>query len=227
MKKIIVMGVAMLAAVLSGCGTGSKVAEQAGTTAPAETAASAAQETRKEPAAAARTPITIPQGTQLKIRTTTALSTNSHKAGDSFQASLSEPLVIGTTVIAPKGATVKGIVASSDPGGRVKGRASIGIRLTAVEAAPGEPLAIETTPYVREAPGTKKQDAVKVGVGSGAGAAIGAIAGGGTGAAIGAIAGAGAGTGVVLATRGAPATIASESVIAFRLRNPVTVARSN
>jgi hypothetical protein len=227
MKKIIVMGVAMLAAVLSGCGTGSKVAEQAGATAPAETTASAAQETRKEPAAAARTPITIPQGTQLKIRTTTALSTNSHKAGDSFQASLSEPLVIGTTVIAPKGATVKGIVASSDPGGRVKGRASIGIRLTAVEAAPGEPLAIETTPYVREAPGTKKQDAVKVGVGSGAGAAIGAIAGGGTGAAIGAIAGAGAGTGVVLATRGAPATIASESVIAFRLRNPVTVARSN
>jgi hypothetical protein len=75
------------------------------------------------------------------------------------------------------------------------------------------------------AKGTKKEDAVKVGVGSGIGAAIGAIAGGGKGAAIGAGVGAGAGTGVVLATKGDPAVIPSESALTFQLKAPLTVAR--
>jgi hypothetical protein len=70
---------------------------------------------------------------------------------------------------------------------------------------------------------TKGRDAMKIGIGSGVGAAIGAIAGGGMGAAIGAAAGGGAGTGVVLATRGAPAVIPSESVLHFALRSPITV----
>jgi hypothetical protein len=62
-----------------------------------------------------------------------------------------------------------------------------------------------------------------VGIGAGVGAAIGAIAGGGKGAAIGAGAGGAAGTGTVLATRGDPAVLPSESLITFKLQAPVTV----
>ncbi len=64
---------------------------------------------------------------------------------------------------------------------------------------------------------------MKVGIASGIGAAIGAIAGGGKGAAIGAGAGAAGGTGMVLGTRGEAAQIAPETVISLKLSSPVTV----
>ena len=90
--------------------------------------------------------------------------------------------------------------------------------------ASGRVVGISTNTITREAKNTKGKDALKIGIGSGIGAAIGAIAGGGKGAAIGAGAGAGAGTGVVLATRGDPAVIPSETVLRFALRAPITVA---
>lgn len=161
-------------------------------------------------------PIIIPAGTVVRVRTTNALSTRANRPGDGFMATLAEPLTINGRVIAPRGARVRGVVANSDPGGRVKGRASISVRLVSLEKT-----AIATNYYYRQAPGTKKRDAMKIGIGSGVGAAIGAIAGGGIGAGIGAAAGAGAGTGYVLTTRGAPAVIPSESVLSFRLQSPV------
>jgi hypothetical protein len=167
--------------------------------------------------------VTLPAGTAIKVRTTSTLSTKSATSGEAFMASLEEPIVDGTWVIAPKGATVHGVVAESDPGGRVKGVASLAIRLTKLETADGRTVDIATSTFATEAKDTKKKDAVKVGIASGIGAAIGAIAGGGKGAAIGAGAGAGAGTGAVLATHGDPAVIPSESVVNFKLREPVTI----
>ena len=114
------------------------------------------------------------------------------------------------------------MVASLDPGGRVKGVASLSVRLTSIETEKG-PVSITTNAVARQAKTTKRNDAVKVGIGSGIGAAIGAIAGGGRGAAIGAGAGAGAGTGVVLATRGEPAVLPAESVLTFRRPNAANV----
>jgi hypothetical protein len=173
------------------------------------------------PAAVAPAPeIVLPAGTAVKIITTSSLSTENVKAGQSFEGSLHAPITVNEKVVLPKGTPVRGVIAESDPGGRVKGRARLALRLTSFDVD-GKKVTIATNTFVREAPGTKKRDAMKIGIGSGAGAAIGAIAGGGAGAAIGAAAGAGAGTGVVLATRGEPARIPSESVVAFRLREAV------
>ena len=182
---------------------------------PAERAAAA------PPAPAGRS-VTFPAGTSLKVRTTTAISTKDHKTGDTFVASLETPLADGATVIAPKGSTVIGRVVDADEGGRVSGRARIAVQLTQLKTPDGREIALATNTIAREAPGTKKKDATKIGIGSGVGAAIGAIAGGGKGAAVGAAVGAGAGTGVVVATHGDPAVIGSESVLTFRLNEPVT-----
>jgi hypothetical protein len=168
-------------------------------------------------------PIVIPKGTVIAVRTTTALSTKSAVGGASFNATLEEPVVAEGKVIAPKGAEVTGRIVESDRGGRVKGVASLSVRLTALEMEDGYKLDIVTGVYTKDAPTSKKSDAVKVGVASGIGAAIGAIAGGGKGAAIGAGAGAGAGTGVVLATHGKPAEIPAESPLKFKLLAPVTI----
>jgi hypothetical protein len=125
--------------------------------------------------------------------------------------------------VAAKGATVYGKVASADEGGRVKGVASLSVRLSELQAANGERLSIATDIYGVQAQSTKKKDATKVGIASGVGAAIGAIAGGGSGAAKGAAIGAGAGTGLVLGTHGDAAEIPSESVLSFSLEEPLTI----
>jgi hypothetical protein len=168
---------------------------------------------------------TIRTGAQISIFTAKELSTKTVKDGDLFTASLARPIVDGDWVIAKRGATVQGVVVNSDPGGRVKGRASMTVKLRSLQLADGRTVNLSTNSYTKEAKGTKKKDAMKIGIGAGIGAAIGAIAGGGKGAAIGAGAGGGAGTGLVLATRGDPAVIPSESQLNFRLQGPITVTK--
>jgi hypothetical protein len=166
---------------------------------------------------------TIASGTPLEIRTTTQLSTKTATTGERFSASLESPLSVDGRVIAPKGAEVEGVVANSDSGGRVKGVASIALKVDRININ-GRSVPVTTSSYVQKAQTTKKKDAVEVGIGAGIGAAIGAIAGGGRGAAIGAASGGAAGTGVVLATKGAPAVVPAESVLTVRLTAPLTVA---
>ena len=172
------------------------------------------------------TSVILPEGTPLVVRTTTALSTKTQQPGQTFTAHLEEPVVHGGREIAPKGAEVEGTIVGADKGGRVDGRASLAVQLTRLHMAGGQVLEISTSTITHEAKATKGKDAAKIGIGSGIGAAVGAIAGGGKGAAIGAAAGAGGGTGVVLATRGDPAVIPSETVLNFALRSPVTIAES-
>ncbi len=155
----------------------------------------------------------------LRIRTTTTLSTNSHQAGDSFIATLEEPLIEGNRVIATKGATVEGRIVDADPGGRVKGVATLAIQLVGLHTAAGQIAEITTDTVVVEADSTKGEDATKIAITSGIGAAVGAVVGGKQGAGIGAATGAAAGTGVVLATRGDPAILGSETVLDFQIRS--------
>jgi hypothetical protein len=168
---------------------------------------------------------TLPAGRSLSIFTSSTLSTKSNKSGEAFTASLARPIVDGDWVIAKKGASVEGVIVKSDPGGRVKGRASMAVRLKRLALADGREVELSTSSYGVEARGTKKKDAMKIGIGAGVGAIIGGLAGGGKGAAIGAGAGGGAGTGLVLATRGAPAVIPSESQLSFKLTAPITVTK--
>ncbi len=118
---------------------------------------------------------------------------------------------------------MEGVITDADPGKRVKGVASIAVRLDSLTLADGDTVKLTTSTFRRQAKSTKGKDAKKIGIGAGVGAAIGAIAGGGKGAAIGAGVGGGAGTGAVLATRGDPAVIPAETSVRVTLRAPVTV----
>ena len=168
---------------------------------------------------------TIAAGTPITIYTANTLSTKTDNEGRRFTASLARPIVDGDWVIAKRGASVEGVVINSDPGGRVKGRASMTIRLRSLQLADGRTVDISSSSYTKVAKSSKKKDALKIGIGAGIGAAIGAIAVGGKGAAIGAGTGGAAGTGYVQATRGDPAVIPSESQLTFRLQAPITVTK--
>ena len=160
----------------------------------------------------------VAPGTRVSVRLNSALSTHTNRAGETFTAELAQPLEVNGRVIAPRGSRVTGVVADSNPGGRVKGVAHIALRLSEIQLASGANMNVSTDMVTVNAHTTKKRDATAIGVTSGVGAALGAIFGGGKGAAIGAGAGAGAGTAGVLATHGAPAVIAAESVLSFTLR---------
>ena len=82
-------------------------------------------------------------------------------------------------------------------------------------------VAVRSNTLRFEAEGTGKRDATRIGIASGAGAVIGAIAGGGRGAAIGAVIGAGAGTGVTMATPGDEVEFRTEQLFQFSLERPV------
>ena len=166
--------------------------------------------------------VTLVEGTSIKIRTQTTLSTKETKTGDSFTATLAEPIMIDGKVVAPRGSQVTGLVVDSDPGGRVKGVATISVRLTHLRVGDRK-VEIQTRAIARQAHATKRKDAAKVGIGAGIGAAIGAIAGAGKARPSAQRAGGAAGTGLVLATHGDPAVIAAESVLTFKLSAPVTV----
>jgi hypothetical protein len=106
--------------------------------------------------------------------------------------------------------------------GRVKGRALVAYRFDSLRAA-GERYDIKTAPLSHQAAASKGDDAKKIGIGAGAGAAIGAIFGGGSGAAKGAAIGGGAGTGAVLATRGKEVHLGPGAEVTTRLTAPLTV----
>ena len=167
--------------------------------------------------------VTIPAGTALVIRTQNTLSTERNLKGDTFAATLDQPLTADGLVIAEKGAEVEGVVVRSQKAGRVEGVSELEVELVRLHASDGQKISIATNLHDVQGQRSRGSDAKKIGAATGIGAIIGAIAGGGKGAAIGAAAGAGAGTGTVLATRGKPSVIPSESVLTFRLRAPVEV----
>ena len=166
---------------------------------------------------------TLPAGTVIPVRTTAEITTSKVKNGSVFDALLERDIVIDGTTLAKAGATVSCIVVESDPGGRVKGVASLSVAARSIAGVGGNTLAVKTESYSTEAGNTKKKDAVRTGIATGAGAIVGGIVGGGKGAAIGAGAGAAAGVGTNMATRGAAAVIPTETLIEFTLSSPATV----
>ena len=166
---------------------------------------------------------TIPAGTLLRVRLLQELSSATNEPGDSFTANLDEPLIIGDLVIAEKGARLDGRVVDVARSGKVKGLAKLDVDLVSLYTSDGQRIALSTQTFEKTAEKSTREDAEKIGIGSAIGAAIGAIAGGGKGAAIGAAAGGGAGAGAVLATRGKPAELASETPLIFRTTKAVTV----
>jgi len=166
--------------------------------------------------------VTLPAGTTLRLDLKSSVASDTSKVEDTVRATLRAPVVIDGQTILPVGTELIGTVTDVQRSGRVKGRARIAYRFTALRHD-SERYDIRTATIAHEAQSTKKEDAKKIAIGAGAGAVIGAILGGGSGAAKGAAIGGGAGTGVVLATRGEEVRRGPGADVSTRLTAPVTV----
>lgn len=166
--------------------------------------------------------ITLPAGTTLRLDLKTAVASDTSAVEDSVRATLRQAVTVDGRTILPAGTEVVGTVTDVEKAGRVKGRARIAFRFTSLRHE-GERYDVSTNAIAREGEATKGEDAKKIAVGAGVGAAVGAILGGGSGAAKGAAIGGAGGTGVVLATRGEEVRLGVGADVATTLTAPLTV----
>jgi hypothetical protein len=157
----------------------------------------------------APTTVTVPVGTDLKIRLNDTLSSKTARVGDQFTATVIDPVKYSE-------AKVRGHVASIFKSGKVNGKTTMNLAFNSIETTDGLKGKLHgyvTRVYGKESgkadneggieSGSRTNQAIKRGgIGAAAGAIIGGIAGGGKGAAIGLIIG-GAGGAGSLAVKGA------------------------
>ena len=170
--------------------------------------------------AAAQKRITVPAGTRILIRTGDSIDSSKQKAGYRFKASLETNLQSDNVVVARRGTPVYGVLATASSAGKMKGSSELGLELTDI-VINGNTYPLMTTEYEIQGKGEGSNTAKKVVGGAGLGALIGGLAGGGKGAGIGVLAGAGAGTAVAATKKGQQLSIPSESLLEFRLAQPV------
>jgi hypothetical protein len=218
MKQLAVF--VLVAGFGAACGGGSTTTSD--TPPGAEGAAAVAESAAKAAPVPVVREFTVPDGTSLRLDLVTPLDSDSSRVEDTVRATLREAVTVDGTTVLPVGTELTGTVTEADGSGRVKGRARLGFRFTALRAGT-ERHEIQTAPISLEAEATKKEDAKKIGIGAGIGAAVGAIAGGASGAAKGAAIGAGGGTGVVLATKGKEVRLGAGANVTARLTAPLKV----
>ena len=167
-------------------------------------------------------PVTLEDQTPIQITLDQALRSDRNKAGDRFDATVSQPVVVNDRTVIPQGSRVKGLVVDAHPSGRLMGGARLQLALETVELD-GKPYPIRTFTSLRVGGNHKKRNWAWIAGGGGGGALIGALAGGGKGALIGGPVGAGAGTAVAFMTGKKDIHLAPETPLTFRLAEPVTI----
>jgi|SRR5882724_575664 len=165
---------------------------------------------------------TLPAGQPIMIRMIDGVDSSKSHVGDIFHASLETDLNVNGVLVARKGSDVYGRLANSEKSGTFSGKSELQLELTRL-VIDGKDYPVVSSDYNVQGKSQGSSAAKKVGGGAVAGAIIGAIAGGGKGAAIGAAAGGGAGAGVQILTKGPQVKVPSETLLEFRLQQPVAV----
>jgi hypothetical protein len=208
----LILGFALIFA-FAGCGK--KPADQggnqpAGSTTPAnppsETAATPAEPTPPPPEPPEA--IVVPAGTPITVRLDQAVGSKISHTGDSFTATVTDPVSVDGKVAIAASSPARGIVVNAKARGKVKGEAELQLALNRI-ILKGNTYPIETSMSSTTEKGKGKRTAAT----TGGGAVIGGIVGGGKGAVIGGAAGFAGGA----LTGNKQIEIPAESVLRFEL----------
>jgi BON domain len=167
-------------------------------------------------------PIVVPAGTTLTVTVGQALSSKTSQTGQTFIATMAQPVSVGGVTAIPSGSTVSGTVVTAKSKGKIKGQGELDLALTNVTVR-GQNYNVQTGVMAQTVKGKGKRTAVATGGGAAGGALIGGIAGGGKGAGIGALVGAGAGLLGGSLTGNQQIEIPAESALSFKLTAPLTL----
>ena len=163
---------------------------------------------------------TLPASTEIAVRTNEQIRTNHGDVGRRYTATISRDVLDANgNVVIPRGSDARLVV--KDAG---DGQVSLDLQSVFVN---GQRYFLNTMDVRaggdRDGVGANRRTAGYVGGGAVLGTLLGAAAGGGRGAAIGALAGAAAGAGTEVLTRGTDVRVPPETMLRFRLDQPVTL----
>jgi hypothetical protein len=186
--------------------------------------------------AAAQTSSPVPAGTALMVKLETTLATFSNKAGDPFQARLTQAVVLNGKTIIPAGAMVEGRVTKVAEPRRISGKPTIGILPEALILPTGERFFLDATLVDTNAgrdtdvnqegefkgSGHDRRDQVETGGGTAGGMLIGGLIGGPPGVVIGGVVGASS-TGVHWLSKHRSATLRAGTELTLELNRPLAM----
>jgi hypothetical protein len=172
------------------------------------------------PPAQASAGLTIPADTRITVRMIDSVDSETARLGQTFRASLDEPLEVNGQLVAPRGADVLTKLVQAQQSGKIEGRTVLTLALANISIN-GQRVDVTSTDVTEQSASRGARSAKVVGGTAALGTIIGALGGGGKGAAIGAVSGAAAGGAVQVFTSGQKVKIPSETRLTFRLQNPV------
>jgi hypothetical protein len=164
--------------------------------------------------------MTIPTDTPLTVRMIDSVDSERSRLGETFRASLDEPVVVNGQEVIPRGADVLTKLVEDQKSGHIAGKTIMTLAIQTITIN-GRPVDVTTNDVETASTGRGKRSAGVIGGTAALGAIIGGIVGGGKGAAIGAGSGAAVGAGTEVLTGGQKVKIPSETRLTFRLQNPV------
>ena len=167
-------------------------------------------------------PGTLPSGTEMDLRLSSRLTSDTARVEDRFEATTLVDVRQNGKVVVPSGSVVRGVVTDVKRAGRVERKGSLTLTFDQIRIN-GRAYPIRGTMTEALEAGGYKEDAEKIGAGAAVGAVIGGLLGGVKGAITGILIGGG---GVVAATEGENVDLAEGTVLRMRLDSPLTV-RSN
>jgi hypothetical protein len=126
----------------------------------------------------------VPSGTTVIVRLTQPIDVDVAQAGQTFKAIVDDPVMIGGSIVIPRGASAIVQAVQVQQSGKMKGSDKISLKLNSI-AFGGRAYEVATAYVETKGKGEGKRTARKIGGGAGLGAVVGGIAGG-EGAAIGA-----------------------------------------
>jgi hypothetical protein len=165
----------------------------------------------------------IPAGTEMMLALDTTLSSETSHAGDTFSATVVEPIVVDGHEVIPAGSTIEGRVTDAVPAKRGAGKASLGMSFGALRLASGYHTNIVGS--FQEVSASKKgRNAAVIGGSAAGGALLGRILGKDTrSTVIGAIIGGGIGTAVLVGKEREQAVLPADTPFGIRLEQAIQV----
>ena len=162
----------------------------------------------------------VPAGTMITVRLIDTVDSRSAQLGQTFAASVDEPVMSDGQTLIPRGSDVVLKLVEDHQSGRIAGETVLGLALASIRV--NGHMVDFTSEEVQERSSSRGARSGKVIGGTAAlGAILGTIAGGGRGAAIGAASGAAVGTGAEVMTKGQRVHVPSESRLSFRVSSAV------
>ena len=183
MVRLLAVGILLTMVACSNTSSASTSSDSANPATAGSNVAGTAAPSAPAPVPAPPPPVVIRGGTALTVTIDETVSTKTNNTGDSFEASLAEPVTVAGDVVLPAGAKCIGTVTEADSAGRVKGGSVLAITLDSVTVH-GKKYSVQTSSYQQAGKGQGKRTAVGAGGGAAFGAIVSAIAGGSKGAAI-------------------------------------------